>query len=256
MLKIYNKSEYAQMKFELKYKLIKLPAGELHFRFYDLNNLSLINSILIEADLSSSDDLILLVLMADYFKCEKELKLFYTPYARQDRQTSLQEPFSFKTIAKLINSCDFSCVTVYDPHSDVMPALIENCVVRKRVDLVPKIEENYIIVSPDAGAMKANNEIAKKWGLRHIVATKVIDVKTGEITATQIHTDIDLRNQELLVLDNICDGGRTFIELAKVLKTYNPKNINLYVTVGIYSKGVEVLHPYYNTIDQFYKLGE
>jgi len=256
MLKVYNKSKHSDTELELEYEFFKFPAGELHFKFHQLNNLSIINSIIIETDLSSSDDIILLCLMADYFTCEKQLVLLYTPYARQDRKTSPEEPFSFKTIARLINSCGFKHVIVIDPHSDVTPALIENCVVRRRVDIVGEISEDSIIVSPDAGAMKANNEVAKKLGLRHIVATKVRDVSTGEITSTQVHTDINLKGEKLIILDDICDGGRTFIELAKVLRTYEPKSIELAVTVGIYSKGKEVLEPYCDVISEYYKLGE
>jgi len=196
-------------------------------------------------------------MMADYFKCQKELKLLYTPYARQDRKTSNEEPFSFKTFARLINACAFDSVVLHDPHSDVTPALIENCRVVKRVDLTPtELIKVSVIVSPDAGAMKANHEVASTHRIPHICATKVRDVITGHITETQLHTDMDLEGKRLLILDDICDGGRTFIELAKVLKTHNPASIHLFVTVGIYSKGLDVLTPYFDSINQFHKLGE
>lgn len=253
MLKVYNKSHHSDHKQELEYEFFKFPGGELHFKFRFLKNLSIINSISIETDLINSDEIMLLCLMADYFKCQKELKLLYTPYARQDRKTSSEEPFSFKTFARIINACGFDSVVLHDPHSDVTPALIENCRVRKRVDIIPDIKGDFIVVSPDAGAMKANNEIAKKFKLEHVVATKVRDTNTGEITATQVHTDINLEGRELIVFDDICDGGRTFIELAKVLKTHKPKNIHLQVTVGIYSKGLDVLSPYFDSINHFYR---
>lgn len=255
MLKIYNLSNHSSHKQEIEYNWFKFSGGEVHFKLPFLNNLSIINSISIETDIRNSDELMLVCLLADYFKCTKHLNLLYTPYARQDRKTSPEEPFSFKTFAKIINSCGFNSVTVYDPHSDVTPALIENCIVKKRVDIPLKIKGDFILISPDAGAMKANNEIALKYGLQHITATKVRDVKTGNITATKVHTDIDLQGKELIICDDICDGGRTFIELAKVLKTHNPKSIHLFTTVGIYSQGLKVLEPYFTTINQLHKLG-
>jgi len=254
MIKVYNQSKNSSAKLELEYELIKFSGGELHFKFHFENNPSPINSVVFQAAIHESDDLMLLLLMADYFKAYKQdLELLYTPYARQDRQTTIYEPFSFKTFAKLINSCSFNTVTLYDPHSDVTPALIENCVIKKRVDVVPQLEDNFIITSPDAGAMKANNEVAKKYKLEHISATKIRDVRTGDITATQVHTDINLEGRDLMILDDICDGGRTFIELAKVLKERSPKSIHLYTTVGLYSQGVEVLQPYFTTINSFYR---
>ena len=249
MLRVYCDENVS----EIKYDFFKFSGGEVHFKFLDIVR----ESVTIETDLINSDELMLLCLMADYLTCSKHLNLLYTPYARQDRKTTLTEPFSFKTFARIINSCNFDCVTVNDPHSDVTPALIDNCYVRKRADVVtiPDVSEP-IIVSPDAGAVKANNEVCKLFNLKHVIATKVRDVRTGEITETQVHTDLDLKGKNLLILDDICDGGRTFIELAKVLKTHNPASINLFVTVGIYSKGIEVLNPYFDLINQFYKRGK
>lgn len=253
MLRVFNITHHTT---ELEYEFFKFPGGELHFKFENLP-LDTIEYISIEADLVNSDEIILLCLMADYFKCKKELRLMYTPYARQDRVTSRQEPFSFKTFARIINACGFDSVVLHDPHSDVTPALIENCVVVERVKMLPMpLPANIIIVSPDAGAMKANNVIAKEYKCQHICATKIRDVQTGEITETQLHTDIDLKGRSLLILDDICDGGRTFIELAKVLKKHEPRRISLHITVGIFSKGIEVLEEHFDQITYFHKLGE
>lgn len=234
----------------------KFPGGEIHFKRKD----GLISGglIRIETDLSNSDEIMKLMLTADHFSKESVvLDLLYLPYARQDRVTSDKEPFSLKTIARMINSCNFKEVILYDPHSDVSPALIDNCVVKKRLDdMAVLFRENSIIVSPDAGAMKANHEIAMKYGFKHVIATKIRDIKTGQITATQVHTDIDLSGKHLLILDDICDGGRTFIELAKVLRKYEPASIELYVTVGIFSNGMDELNKHIDKIEYFHKLGD
>ena len=48
-----------------------------------------------------------------------------------------------------------------------------------------------------------------------------------------------LRLHDLVVYDDICDGGATFIGIAKEVHTYNPDtNITVCVTHGIFSKGV------------------
>jgi ribose-phosphate pyrophosphokinase len=54
-----------------------------------------------------------------------------------------------------------------------------------------------------------------------------------------------------LVIDDICEGGRTFIELAKLFKEVKGKEtqINLYVTHGIFSNNaVEKLLDFYSKI--------
>lgn len=238
------------------------PGGETHFKILD-NFIG--DKITIVTDLSDSEEIMRMMLVVDFFKGhEVVLNLKYLPYARQDRKTSLSEPFSLKTMARMINSCGFSEVILNDPHSDVAAALIDNCVVSSRLNIV--LETHYlrdilrdkgvIIVSPDAGAMKSNNKIAEFYRLQHISATKVRSVETGEITATQVHTDLDLSGKHLLILDDICDGGRTFIELAKILRTRNPARISLYVTHGIFSNGMSELNKHIDEIFYNHKLGE
>jgi ribose-phosphate pyrophosphokinase len=246
---------------DIKIEFFKFPGGEVHFKI-DPEFKNLYKQIKIIADLHNSEEVMKMMLVADFFSgSEIVLDIMYLPYARQDRVTAYNEPFSLKTICKMINLCEFERVYLNDPHSDVSPALIDRCVVNKRVELVRQtnlecLDSSKIIVSPDAGAMKANHEIAMKYGCRHITATKVRDLKTGQITKTELHTDIDLTGKSLIIFDDICDGGRTFIELAKVLRTHNPSNIHLHVTTGIFSNGMDELNKYIDDITYFHKLGE
>ncbi len=170
----------------------------------------------------------------------------YFPYARQDRVMQRDEPFSLKIFCSLLNSLDLTEVIVYDPHSDVTPALINNCYVVPQHKLVKKIvplqllqDHNVIIVSPDAGAYKKVSKLTSD-DTRIALGSKYRNSK-GEITRTGISFDGDLTGKICLIVDDICDGGRTFIELAKVLKDKGAKEVHLYVTHGIFSKGLNVL---------------
>ena len=53
-------------------------------------------------------------------------------------------------------------------------------------------------------------------------------------------TDYHLK-KDVTIVDDISDGGRSFIELAAVLRKRNVGKIYLYVTHGIFSKGLDVL---------------
>lgn len=65
----------------------------------------------------------------------------------------------------------------------------------------------------------------------------------GHITDYKIYSNgFDMTNKKLLVIDDICDGGGTFVLLANELKKHNPTRFSLFVTHGIFSKGVEVLY--------------
>ena len=56
-----------------------------------------------------------------------------------------------------------------------------------------------------------------------------------------------IESSNCLVLDDICDGGRTFIELAKATSGIQ-FDLQLAVTHGIFSKGREELNKYYSKI--------
>jgi len=45
-----------------------------------------------------------------------------------------------------------------------------------------------------------------------------------------------------MIVDDICDGGATFILLAKELYAAGAKEVNLFVTHGIFSKGLIPLY--------------
>lgn len=63
---------------------------------------------------------------------------------------------------------------------------------------------------------------------------------TGKILGTHVHAT-DLSGLTAVITDDICDGGATFIGIAKELRRLNCHKVVLYVTHGIFSKGIEVL---------------
>ena len=62
----------------------------------------------------------------------------------------------------------------------------------------------------------------------------------GAITGTEAYCD-DLEGQSVVIADDIADGGYTFIKLAEKLKEKGAGKIFLYVSHGIFSKGLDVL---------------
>lgn len=228
----------------------KFPGGEWQVKVRPCSTCT------IEAYLYSADDIILLLLVVDAIKrlgcLIRSLTIPYFPYARQDRICNFGESLSVKIMVDLINYLDLPSVMVYDPHSNVTPALLNKCRTISMADLLrgaPSLKilnENIILVAPDVGAEKKVAEYAKEINASMICATKTRNVQTGEITSTIVHDNVE--GLDLLVMDDICDGGRTFIELAKVLKAKGAKELYLYVTHGIFSKGLKELSQYYKHI--------
>lgn len=184
-----------------------------------------------------------------YLDAKKTLHLAYLPYARQDRVCNEGEALSIEVFASLINSMNFNRVITVDNHSEVATALINNCYnippeakmsLSGKFDGLKDIKVN--LCSPDAGANKKTYQVSKMFGgLPVIRADKIRDVSTGQITHTEVYCD-DLNGKAVLVVDDICDGGMTFIKLAEKLKEKGAGILMLYVTHGIFSKGLDPLY--------------
>lgn len=233
-------------------KSFTFPGGELQVQIPGLPE-SFAGDITVLARLQSAEALIRLLLTTEVlYRAHRSgwrrLVIPYFPYARQDRVIQPCVAFSLKTIASVINALNFDEVVVCDPHSDVTPALIENVRVIPQLDLVLAHEPlSHLvretqpdIVAPDAGAAKKAFATARQFNRPLLAASKLRDTKTGEITDIRLDASDTTGDWTALIVDDICDGGRTFIELAKVLRKQGATRVFLYVTHGIFSQGLGV----------------
>ncbi len=180
-------------------------------------------------------DTMSILLMVDVMKRNgiqpKTLIIPYLPYARQDRVTSLDEPFSLEVFANLINSCGFETVLTNDVHSPIAGKLIKNLISQLLYDQVDRLCENEqidILVCPDKGAIERVKQINDEF-YPILYATKVRE--NGKVTATECNMEgWEIESKNLLISDDCIAGGRTFIELAKVIRKRNPKGLFLVVT--------------------------
>ncbi|AQP99172.1 ribose-phosphate pyrophosphokinase [Pseudoalteromonas aliena] len=235
------------------YDNFTFSGGEEHVRF---NAANFSDSIKIEIfeRLTNSSKMVRLMIAVDALKrltndsTPIELVIPYFPYARQDRVCVEGEALGAAVMANFINSLNFSKVTIWDAHSDVSPALINKVINVEQISLLERFEElsqrllqgELTLISPDAGASKKTIKISEKFnGVPEVIqAQKVRNLKTGEIIKTEIIGDV--KGKSVLIADDICDGGRTFIELAKVLKSNGAVEVSLFITHGIFSKGLDV----------------
>ena len=234
----------------INYDYSKFPGGEIHVRIPKK-----ISRCTIKASICGSDDLMTVLLLNDAAKragaMYVSLELMYIPYAQQDRICESGEALSVKIMADLINSCGFNRVTVYDPHSYVSTALINNCKIVEVADILTseKFQSKLdglidVLVAPDAGAYKKVLNVSRFGDVPVVHATK--NRVNGEVQSVTLHGDVAGKN--CLVIDDICVGGRTFTELGKALKEAGAGDLSLYVTHGIFSKGLDELNLYYKKI--------
>lgn len=216
---------------------------------------------------TKNEDILELLLFCDAARRQgnflSRLTMPYVPFSRQDRCNNPGEAFSLKVFCDLINGLNFRTVVIHDPHSDVTPALLNNCIVQNQWELLAPlirvhVKTPFYLVAPDAGALKKTHKLAQTLKttdpqrlLGVIESSKERNTATGEITGTVVHASglirsVTVGDQDIpityVIPDDIIDGGRTFTELAKELRGMGAERVHLYVTHGFFTKGKDVFN--------------
>lgn len=235
---------------------ITFPGGEKHVSIDCRNPRGVPEDIRIRARICDAGGVMSLLLVTDSLKRmgvkNISLDLPYVPYARQDRVCNEGEAHSLKVFATLINAQGYKRVTVFDPHSDVVEALFDNVNVVSNHEFIKDAlhigyqNEDFYLIAPDAGAYKKIFYLGKYlasqgWdGIKIVTCNKERNTKTGAISNFSVGAT-DLGGKRCVVVDDICDAGGTFLGLADALKAANAGPLDLIVSHGIFSRGVEVL---------------
>lgn len=242
MLKAYTR--YREF---LNIERISFPAGETKIQIKQI----VPPSVMIELKYQGDQDLWDLGLLVDALRRANpdvviSLDMPYIPYARQDRVCNAGESLSIKVVCDFINNLRLNSVFVLDPHSDVAPALLNNCKIETVDDIIAGIIYKYgvcTLVSPDQGATKKVDSLGAKLSLGVVHCGKTRDRETGALSAPVVYDFFPSKmiNYPLLIVDDICDGGGTFLMLAEQLKKNTSRKLWLYVSHGIFSKGLSSL---------------
>lgn len=225
---------------EIDAKSFLFSGGEVHIKLQGKAE-----EVMISARLNDSNDVMKLLLAVDALRRNgsKNISVLipYLPYARQDRVMVGGEPLSIKVMCNLINSCGFDKVYIFDVHSEVSLALLDNCELITNSSLAKQVlsdQTDYLLVSPDAGALKKIYKLAEalQYTSDIVLCNKVRDVSNGKIKQITVDQD-DLGGKDCFIIDDICDGGATFIGVAKELKKRNAGKVSLIVSHGIMSHG-------------------
>lgn len=267
MLKITNQSKHIH-----DLKSFKFPVGEINVCF-DSNVRRDVNFDF-EYVFDGSDSIVELLLSANAVKSMggilNRLTMDYVPFSRQDRIMNKGESFSLKVFCDLINNLGFKEVCIKDPHSDVTPALLSNCVVTSQCDVMAPVirerfcsevdcghkeeytaREPFYLVSPDGGALKKIYKLAEKVSCLGVIeCSKKRDVTNGKITGVTVsshdHKMDDYHWEKYtetthIIVDDVSDGGFTFIQLSKAMRNIGiTGKIVLMVTHGFFTKGIDI----------------
>jgi len=166
------------------------------------------------------------------------LQVPYLPYGRQDKEVANNLSFSLKTFKNVLYNANICRIETFDAHSKSDMVYPMEASVSDFHRFASK--DSDLICFPDKGAAERYAKYACK---SFIWCEKVRDQLTGNITGLKLETGgQDITGKNVIIIDDICDGGMTFIKVAEALKPFNPKQIDLAISHGLFSKGKQCLY--------------
>jgi ribose-phosphate pyrophosphokinase len=246
--KVFDYNEVFDMMF--------YPAGEPHIRlnadFLDenrgLRSVLLSRQLTVIAGASDWNDLMTIKIGDRILKDNGITATFvvpYMPFSRHDRKNDAYDSSPMPFVLDLMASVDL--VTI-DPHSDVsgiFPYYPQSEVV-KQFENFGIFAGNAMVAIPDAGASKKTYS----WlnGRDVVQCLKKRDPKTGALSGFQIVNPEAVKSRKVVIIDDICDGGGTFLGLAEELLLAGAISIRLGVTHGLFTKGTSELNQKFSQI--------
>jgi ribose-phosphate pyrophosphokinase len=177
------------------------------------------------------------------------LYLPYFPGARQDHPEP-GTPNTLRIFASLLNAMGHDVVVVVDPHSRLVGVHLDRCVTLGMDKIASAIMRPYnAVICPDKGAVGRAEAVASALHIPSIMGRKVRDPRDGKLSGFEVDPLPGMGRY--LVVDDICDGGGTFIGLAQEIRKNlvgRASILDLYVTHGVFSKGFKELNKHYEEI--------
>ncbi|MCQ2747695.1 MAG: ribose-phosphate pyrophosphokinase [Mycoplasmoidaceae bacterium] len=195
----------------------------------------------------------------------------YYGYARQDRKSNGREPITCKLVADLVEEAGATRVAVIDIHSVQSQGFfdmpVDTCSA-SQIILSSIVKDagikNTVIVSPDYGSVKRVRDLSDVYGL----PVAILDKRRPEPNKAEIANVLgDVKNKNVIIVDDMIDTGGTLLAASKVLKEKGAKKIFAGATHGLFShdaiknfnkaiakKQIDKLY-IGNSIDHVYKLG-
>lgn len=237
---------------EIKHSVLGFSGGERHVQIEGMSSAQ-VEEISIHARVHCSDDIMDLLLAENALRnkygigLKLNLELPYLPYARQDRVCAPGQAFSLEVFANMLRLLRLNKLVTWDCHSQVGTKLtgainvLPIDIIRSDAQLLAMFkDEGTVLVCPDNGAVGRCSTIRDELNLAEMVmCEKRRDPATGKVYKVDVLTD-DLTGKSAVICDDICDSGSTVIKLAEQLRAKNADKVMLFVTHGIFSKGLDV----------------
>lgn len=177
-------------------------------------------------------------LLYKHFYCFPTLVMPYLVGGRQDKQVSNTSTFARDVLINLFVNSGFTKIKTYDAHSGSVYIQSQDPVELINVAL----PGHDLVCFPDKGAKERYSKLLPK-DIPVIYGNKRRNQQTGAIEGLELELNgHDLRGTNILVFDDICDFGGTFIKLAKEFENLGQNSLSLAVSHGLFSGGLDIIY--------------
>jgi ribose-phosphate pyrophosphokinase len=174
------------------------------------------------------------------------------PYARQDKKDESRAPISAKLLANILEKAGINRLVVMDLHASQIQGFfdipVDNIYSFPLIDTyfketyfkdltLEQIQSRYVLVSPDAGAIKRTLKFAKMMKIKAVFMHKERNYQISNTVDTMfiVGDPKDIEGKTAIILDDMCDTGGTLIKCADLLKESGAIGVICGVTHGILS---------------------
>ena len=221
-----------------------------------------IKTLRVTAHIANSEGIIQLMMVRDAIsrgdihpsRVTTVLYLPYIPYSSQGSVLNQGKALPIKVFCEMINSLNFDKVVVFDPYDNMALALINNVSVIRQSHsfqnnhwLTGDLLESHLLVAPKDGSQRI------KTLCRDLSIDKFVQgcgVENGSVSDDVFWIRDTLGGKDLLIVDNVFDDGDDILGLATTLKHRGASSVKLWVSHGIFSKGLQDVFD--NGIDHVY----
>ena len=219
--------------------------GEIWVKFEE--NLRGNDVYLVQSTNAPSDNIIELALLIDAAKRASAQRINvimpYFGYSRQDRKDEPRVPISAKVMMDIFIQAGADRLVTMDLHSTQIQGFSSKPVdnIYGSLVLMPELEKhferlssdnNFTVLIPDMGSSKLGQSYAKRLGM----SFALVDKRRNAHNQSEVVSVVgELKNQHLLIVDDMIDTAGTISNAVKVAKEKGALSVTVAATHGILS---------------------
>lgn len=234
----------------MEYEVINFPDGQKHLRIKsEIDRKD--SDVKIRCRIRDAEELFLLVQALDVLNrhgLKPNVFIYYLMGARMDRIMSFNEPFTLKLVMDILSGFD-ACFSVTEVHNTQMTEEKDGW---KNRSFYTEIH-GRIACYPDAGAYSRYRLPFTLPGgknfIESIVCQKRRDPETGKLSGFELDCgEVEIEGKDVIVLDDLIDGGGTFCGIAPLIRDKKPGSLTLRVCHAIQLEGIKRVAAVYDKV--------